>query len=298
MNRRITEWAGLSPVLMLVSGVLATSTGSLFIRLAQSEMSSLAVATWRMTLASLILTPIAFKTCGAEWKVLQRRDWAFVLVSGIFLAVHFYTWITSLAFTSVAASVVLVSTSPLFVAVIAHFFLNERLTGKSMAGLAVALLGSVIIAFGDIEVGTHNIWGDFLALLGAMAVAVYMLIGRKLRSHLSLLAYVFPVYATAALVLMVTALLSSTVLIGFSPNGWLALFALAIIPQIVGHSSLNWALGHLPATYVSLVVLAEPLGAMLLVWLFLGESPVLTTLAGGVLVLAGIVLASRRSVEK
>ncbi len=266
-------------------------------------MTSLAVAAWRLTIAALILAPFALATCRREWRALSRRDWGLLAVSGLLLAAHFYTWITSLALTSVAASVVLVATAPLFVGAISHFFLKERMSRQMVIGMAVALAGSLIIGLADAGEGTHQITGDVLALLGALAVAGYMLIGRRLRAQetrdvrppLSLLAYVFPVYGTAALALMGAALFSGVTLGGYPAQTWLWLTLMAVFPQIVGHSTLNWALGHVSATFVALAVLAEPIGSTLLAWLILREPPTFSTIIGGVLILIGIMAATAKS---
>ena len=287
-TRRFPPWLG------LLIGILAVSTASTFIRLAQTEANSLAIAAWRLTLASLVLAPIALTRCHAELRALTRREWLLAGCAGLMLTGHFASWITSLALTSVAASVALVSTSPLFVGVIAHFILKERLTRPMLLGLLVAMLGSVIIGLSDAGLGTHQLSGDLLALVGALTAAGYFLIGRKLRARLSLLAYVFPVYATAAVGLLIAALFSGAPLTGYSPAVWLWLALMALGPQVIGHSALNWALGRLSVTYVTLAVLAEPIGSAALAWWILKESPTPATLTGGALVLVGIVLASLR----
>lgn len=282
------------PHLALFIGVLAASTASPIIRLAQAgEVNSLAIAAWRLTLASLILAPITLTTRREELRALRRRDWLLMVGSGIMLAVHFATWISSLAYTSVAASVVLVSTSPLFVGLGSFLVLRERLSRPLVVGLVIATVGSVVIGMDDWGQGTHRLTGDLLALAGAVSVAVYFLIGRRLRARLSLLAYVFPVYATAAVTLMIVAALAGVRLKGYPALQWLWLLLLALGPQITGHSSLNWALRHLPATYVTLAVLGEPIGSSILAWIILGEVPGLVTVLGGALVLAGIAIASR-----
>jgi drug/metabolite transporter (DMT)-like permease len=187
--------------------------------------------------------------------------------------------------------VVLVAMNPLFVGLASHLFLNERLSRSMAAGLAVAVAGSAIIGLGDLGEGGHRLVGDLMALVGALAGAGYFLIGRRLRARLSLIGYVFPVYAAAALILMTMAGLSSTPLSGYPGIAWLWLLLLALVPQIVGHSSLNWALRHLTATYVTLAVLAEPVGSTLLAWVVLGEPPTWATMVGGALILVGIVIA-------
>jgi drug/metabolite transporter (DMT)-like permease len=217
-----------------------------------------------------------------------------MLASGVILAVHFYTWIASLSMTSVAASVVLVTTHPIFVGILSHFILRERLSRSMGIGMFIAFVGSFIIGMEDLGQGTHRLVGDLLALIGGLAMAVYMLIGRRLRADLSLLGYIFPVYGTAAVVLMAAALLTGATMWGFAPLTWVWILLMALFPQIVGHSSFNWALAHLPATYVSLTILAEPIGSVLLVWLILKEPPTWTSVIGGILILGGIVLASRK----
>lgn len=286
----------LPPVLVLIVGITAVSTASTFIRLAQETVPSISIAAWRLTFASLILAPFALLRCRSEWRSLNWRDWGLAGLSGLMLAVHFYTWITSLSLTSVAASVVLVNTQPIFVGLISHFILKERMHRTMTLGLVVAVIGSMIIGMCDLQLGAHHVAGDLLALTGAVSVAVYMLIGRRLRKQLTMLGYVFPVYGIAALALMLLALQTRVTLSGFATSAWLWLGLLALIPQVIGHSSFNWALGHLPATNVALIVLAEPLGSITLAWLTLGEVPSASALVGGIMILAGIVTATREKV--
>jgi len=289
----VNEKSEFSPIVGLILGVAAASTGSTFIRLAQESMPSLSVAAWRLTLGTLILAPFAVRAARDEWRRLSIHAWALIAASGLFLALHFYTWITSLALTSVAASVVLVSTNPIFVGVISHLFLKEKLTRAMVGGLIISVLGSAVIGLEGTGGGNHRLLGDALALAGAAAVAAYMLIGRSLRARLSLLGYVFPVYGVAALALLLTAFTMGAPLYGYPSRAWLWLFLVALIPQVIGHTSLNWALGHLSATYVALAVLAEPIGSTLLAWVVLQEPPTWQSVLGGILILVGIMLATR-----
>ncbi len=284
-----------SPYLVLAGGVLAVSSASTLIRLAQAEVSSMAIAAWRMTLSALILAWPSWHFSRAEWRTLNRRAWAWLFAAGFFLAVHFAAWITSLAMTTVAASVVLVTMNPLFVGLASWLVFHERLKRNTALGIGLGIGGALLIALSDAQSGgTHRLTGDLLALLGALAASSYFLVGRHLRARLSLLGYVFPVYAMAAVWLMLFAGLSRVPLAGYSPRSWLWLILMALGPQVVGHSSLNWALKHLTATFVTLAVLGEPLLSALLAWLLLHEVPTPMILAGGGLVLAGIVLGSRR----
>jgi drug/metabolite transporter (DMT)-like permease len=283
----------LRPYLGVGIGVLTTSTAAVLIRLAQAEAHSLVVAAWRLTLASLVLVPIVLATRYAELRALTRREWASLMVSGLLLAIHFATWISSLAYTSVTASVALVSSSPLFVGLASYLLLRERLSRGMIMALGITIAGSALIGLGDLEKGAHQLWGDVLALMGAIAVAGYFLIGRQVRARLSLLAYVSPVYTTAAGVLAILMLTSGMPPIPRRPQTWLWLLLMALGPQIVGHSSLNWALRYLSATYVTIATLAEPIGATLLAWWLLQEKPSPWAAIGGVLVLIGITAASR-----
>jgi drug/metabolite transporter (DMT)-like permease len=290
---RARRSTNLRPYLGVGIGVLTASTAAVLIRLAQAEAHSLTIAAWRLTLASIVLTPIVLVTRHAELRTLTRREWASLLVSGVLLAVHFATWISSLAYTSVTASVVLVSTSPLFAGLASHLLLRERLSRGMTTALAATLAGSALIGLGDWENGAHRLWGDALALAGAIAVAGYFFIGRRARARLSLLAYVFPVYMTAAVALMALTLASGTSPVPRKPQTWLWLLLLALGPQIIGHSALNWALRYVSATYVTIATLAEPIGATLLAWWLLQEKPSQWAAIGGTLILIGITVASR-----
>ena len=294
MTRDTTEKGRRIPAYLGVGfGVLNVSLAAILIRLAQAGAHSLVIAAWRLTLASLILTPIVLVTRRHELRLIAPKDWLLVLASGLLLAVHFGTWITSLAITSVAASVVLVSTTPIFVGFASHLLLRERLSQAMVLALIVATAGSALIGFSDLGKGSHRLLGDALALVGAISGAGYFLIGRELRARLSLVAYVFPVYGTAAVVLLACTLVSGLPAVPSDLRtwGWIALMAVG--PQILGHSSLNWALRYLSATYVTVATLGEPIGSTLLAWWVLGETPPALTVVGGGLLLAAIVVASR-----
>lgn len=280
------------PYLGVGLGVITVSTAAILIRLAQVEVHSLVIAAWRLTLATLILTPIALTLRRSELHALTRHEWDSALVAGILLALHFATWITSLAYTSVAASVVLVSTHSIFVGLASHLLLRERLSRGMVVALLIATAGGVLIGLGDLGEGSHRLRGDILALGGAITAAGYFLIGRRLRARLSLLTYVFPVYGTAALTLMIILLVSGLPALPHHPQTWLWLLLMALGPQILGHSSLNWALRYLSATYVTIATLGEPVGSALLAWWLLGEQPSRWAVVGGALVLAGIATAS------
>jgi drug/metabolite transporter (DMT)-like permease len=261
------------PYVGLGIGVLTVSSAAILIRLAQAGADSLAVAAWRLTLATLILTPIAVVRARREWTSLTPVEWQRALLSGLLLAIHFLSWITSLSLTSVAASVVLMTTHPIFAALGSYLLLHEPLERRMVIALVVAVLGSGIIALGDLGRGSHQLLGDILALVGGVSAAGYFVIGRRLRARLSLLGYVYPVYGTAAVVLVGALLISGVPPLPQQSETWFWLGLMALGPQILGHSSLNWALRYLSATFVTLATLGEPIGSTLLAWWLLGERP-------------------------
>lgn len=283
----------LPPYAGIAVGLAAVSTASIFIRFAQADVPSLTIAVYRMSLAALILAPIALIRHRKEITCLTRADASLAFLSGLLLGLHFATWISSLAYTSVTASVVLVATSPLFVALLSSAWLRESVTRLTWIGIGLTTLGSIVIGLGDAGEGQQPLLGDALALAGALAVAGYLAVGRKLRAQLSLVGYIFIVYGIAALGLLATVALTRQPLAGFPPKAYLFLLALAVIPQLIGHSSFNWALRYLPATLVAATTLGEPIGSSALAWVILREPPSGPELLGGALILSGIFIVSQ-----
>jgi drug/metabolite transporter (DMT)-like permease len=292
----------------ILLAILAVSTASVFIRYAQNDGApSLVIAALRLTFATLLIAPLALTRHRDEIQRFTRTEILLGGFSGIFLAVHFATWISSLEYTSVASSVVFVSTGPLWVALLSPLLLKEHLSRTAMFGLGVALIGGTIIGLSDACVWDGGltcpaladilqgraIWGNFLALAGAWTVTGYLIIGRKLRPQMSLIAYIFLVYGMAAVALLVFMFAAGQSPFGYSPKiyGWI--FLLAAVPQLLGHSTYNWLLKYLSATLVAVVTLAEPIGSAALAYIFLQETPTIGVIAGGGLILFGIYLASR-----
>lgn len=298
----------ISPIFVISLGILAVSTASIFIRFAQEHASSFVIAAYRLTLASLVLGPIAWRGHRAELQALKRREWGLGILSGIFLALHFATWITSLEYTSVASSVVIVTTTPLWVALLSPLVLRERI-GKAVAiGLVLSLVGGITVALseactlsggqftcggGEAVVQSTAALGNTLALLGAFSAAGYLLIGRSLRAKLTLIPYVFVVYGIGAVVLIFIMFGFGKSPFGYSSLTYLWFLLLALVPQLLGHSSFNWALGYLPASFVSITLLGEPIGTIILAYLILKESPKPLELIGAILILTGIYIASQ-----
>lgn len=280
---------------VIAAGVLAISMAAIFIRLAQGEgVPSPLIAAARLTLAALILTPPVLRRYRGELRKLSRPDLLLAGVSGLFLAVHFATWIMSLEHVSVLISGVLVTTSPLWVALLERVFLKTRLSQLVIAGLIVALIGGVVVGLpsgGTIEIGKNPPLGALLATIGAIGVAVYYVIGRKLRRELSLLPYIWLVYGCAAALLLALVLLLGIPVTGYSAKGYLWLVALALVPQLIGHSSFNYALKFIPATFVSLITQLEPVLSGLAAWVVFREVPGALQVVGSAIILAGVTLA-------
>ena len=270
-------------------GVLAVGAAAIFIRLADAP--ALGIAFWRCALGVLALLPLAALN---RESVPKGRDLWVGAVAGVALGAHFGTWIASLDYTSVAASVVLVSTTPVFVAIAAYLLFGERTSVASFAGIVLAIAGTTVIAGGGPGSGNAAFFGNVLALAGAVAMAVYVLIGRSLRTGgVGAIPYSIVGYAAAALALLPVALISGVQLWGYSATTWFWLFVITLGPQLLGHTVLNWALEYVRASIVSGAILAEPVIAALLAWLVLSEEPGLATLFGGIVVLAGLYLLLR-----
>jgi drug/metabolite transporter (DMT)-like permease len=308
-----TSRPALPPLLVLGFGILAVSAASIFIRYAQTNAPSLVIAAYRLSIATLLLAPFTLARRGGELKGLSRVDLALALLSGFFLALHFATWITSLEYTTVASSVVLVSTVPLWVALLAPFTIKESVTRLVLIGMLLALAGGVLVGLSDsctFESGRmlcpgldefirgKAFFGDLLALIGALAAAGYLLIGRRLRASVSALTYVFVVYGMAALVLVGIMFVAGQSPVGYPPITYLWFILLALVPQLIGHSSYNWALGYLSAAYVSIALLGEPIGSTILAYILLDETPSGLKIFGAILILIGIYVASRSEVRR
>jgi drug/metabolite transporter (DMT)-like permease len=271
---------------LLVLGVVSVAFSSILVRLADAP--SMSVAFWRNALAAAILLPIALVKHRDEFRTLSRRDWSTALLAGGLLALHFALWIPSLSYTSVAASTVLVTTMPVWVALIGRA-LGETVPRRTVLGIALALGGAVAISGGDIGVSGHAAFGDLLALTAAVAEAGYFLAGRRLRQRVSLTTYVGIAYTTAAAILAVIVALSPTApFVGFEPEVWLLLVAMTLGPQIGGHTVFNYLLGHVDASVVAIAVTGEPVVASILALILFQEVPSWSAVAGGVLILAGI----------
>lgn len=292
--------AGLAPApgFVLLAAVLAMSWGGPLVRYATAP--ALVVAGWRVGLSVLFIAAVILFTGRTRTlRAIAPRDWLLATGAGVCLAAHFWTWIASLSYTTVASSVVLVSTQPVFVALLSATLLRERPTGRQWAGIAVAVAGAAVIGWGDFGGGPDALLGDALAVAGAVFVSLYYVTGRSLRQRLDLWAYTGVVYGVAAAVLLgAAAALPGVKVTGYPATDWLVFLGLAAGPMMIGHTGVNYALRHMRAYTANLALLGEPIGATLLAWWLPGirERPSAQLLLGGALVLSGIALGvwSRR----
>lgn len=277
---------------VLTAAVLAVSMAAIFIRLADAP--DLVIACYRLLIASVLLAPFTWR--GLRRTAMSGPTFVYTALAGLFLAIHFASWITSLSYTSVAASVTLVCTTPLWIALFSWLFLSKPPSLAMLLGVLLAVAGGALIGFGDLAGGPRPLLGDGLALLGALAGSAYFLLGRAAqRAGLGLGAYAGSAYAVGALVLLPLPGILGISYLDYSLEtfGWI--FLLAAAPQLIGHTGINYAMKFLDPTLVATVILLEPLGAGLLALLLFGEVPGLATIAGAGLLLAGVILASRFS---
>ena len=284
--------------LIVIIGLVAVSFASILIKLCNAP--SLMIAVYRLSIASLFYLSFSKFRTGTFLPSFSKSQWRVAVISGIFLTIHFATWISSLAYTSVASSVVLVQSAPVFVAVGSYIFIKEKPTLKMITGILITLTGSIIISIHDFNLNQSSMIGNLLAIGGALGAAGYMIAGRQLRRTVDTLRYVTVVYSTAAIMLIILAFFSGASPVGYSHETYILLLAIAIIPQIIGHTVINWSLKFFSATTVSVIILAEPIGASILAWFLLQEKLTMMQAIGGMVIIAGvlIVLLSEKELRR
>ena len=287
--------------LVLVTGVFAVSTAAIFIRLALEAHAtagiskvgfSLFLAASRLAIASLLLLP-AWRNLRATQ--LNSEALRYAIAAGVCLALHFATWITSLSFTSITASTTLVTTNPVWVAILSWFWFKEKLTKLTILGIGVAFIGTILIALGDqagVSVASNPLLGNFLALVGAFMVSLYLLLGREAqRRGLGIGSYVAVAYSAGALVLLPLPLLFGSNYVGYPLAVYLYILLMAVAAQVIGHTSINWAIRWISPTFVTLVILFEPVSSSFFGYLIFNELPGLLVLIGAVVLLGGVAIA-------
>jgi drug/metabolite transporter (DMT)-like permease len=289
-------------VLVLTLGILCLSTASVLIKFCD-DVPAVTIAAYRMAMATVIMALLA------AWKQvsirgLGRRAWLGALLGSVFLALHFAFWVTSLKYTSVASSVVLVTTNPIFVGIFSWILFRERQPLALLAGIALSFAGSVVLALGDggldqlLAGGSSAVLGDALALLGAVMASGYLMTGSRMRERMDLLAYATLVYGFSAVWLWIMVLAMGLPVSGFKGSSHLSLVAMAVLPQAIGHTTINWALKHLKTGMVAVTILGEPIGASILAFFLLKESLSGTQFIGMALIFAAIIMASRKGAKE
>jgi len=280
------------PYVILFVGVLSVSFAAILIRLADAP--PLVIATYRLAIASIILIPIASIKSKKSLNKLSKNDILLILLSSVFVALHFGLWITSLSYTSIASSVVLVTAHPAFVAIISYFLWGERVNKLTIGGIVVAFIGIILVNYSGFTFGSQAILGDLMALIAGFAMGAYLIIGRQLRARIDILSYLAILYTCSAVILLIVTLSFGYNLFGYSTTTYAMMILLALVPQLIGHSTLNLAVRLIPVIFVSVAILGEPVGATILGYFILGEAPTGNEIAGGILILGGIFLVMRQ----
>ncbi len=272
---------------MLSIAILAVSMAAIFVRLTNAP--ALVVAAYRLSFATLFLLPISIRALARAKPNKENILWS--VFAGALLALHFATWISSLYFTSVAASVSIVATTPLWVTLFNWWIYGKSPSFMVLLGVLVAISGGALIGFGDFGTGSRPLLGDLLSLVGAIAAAAYLLIGRHVQKHgVALNAYVAMAYGSAAVVLLPLPYLFSLRYYPYDLKTVFFLILLALIPQMVGHTGINFAMKNLDPTIVSTTILLEPVLSTIFAMILFAEIPTLTTLSGALVLLAGVAI--------
>lgn len=279
-------------------GIVAISFASIFIKFCD-DVPSIMIATYRLTISSIILLTIA-KGRGIRFTSFSKKQLLIGVLGGFFLSLHFSFWISSLKFTSVASSVVLVTTNPIFVGLFSYLLFREKQPPELILGIILSFSGSVILAIGDSGLQGLSIQnpsfllGDVLALLGAIMTSGYLMIGSKLRQEMDVLSYVSVVYTFSACFLLIASVSWGIPFTGYKASSYLYMALLAIVPQLIGHTAINWSLKHLKTSMVAITILGEPIGASILAYIIFHETIESFQGIGIVLIFLAIIISSRK----
>ena len=288
---RIPDRKKFFPFIVLAIGMAGVSSGSTFAKLADAH--PFVKSAYRLSFASLVFWPAAILFYRDEFKKLKKRDLAVTLSAGAFLAIHFATWMTSLDYTTVASSLMLVNTVPLWIALFNTASGKGRPSRTMWFCMLCAVVGSSIVGYGDLAFSGKALLGDALALAGGIAAAAYIICGGEVRAKLSLFPYAALCYGSAALIIWCVVFFMGLDATGFPARTWLAFIGMALFAQVLGHSSYNWALGYFSTGFVAIALLGEPIGGTILAYVIFGEFPAAFKMAGLVMLLVSIAMAAR-----
>lgn len=271
---------------IIILGVVGVSLSAILVR--YSNAPSLVLVLYRVLFAAIVLFPIVLLRFREELQNIDRRHFTLCILSGIFLGLHFTAYFESLKYTSIAASVVLVDTEVFFVALAMVCIFKEKITRQGWIAIGITFIGSIIIAFGDIQGSDKALLGDGIALLGALSMAIYTLIGRTCRKKLSTTVYTFIVYSASAMTVLVLLCINQIPVIGYDPINLVTALAMTICCTLLGHSVFSWGLKYEKASFISTVKLLEPVFAAVLGFIIFQEIPSLQVIFGGTVVIVGI----------
>ena len=282
------EKPAIHPYIPIIIGVFSVALSAIFVKMTSDDSG--VTAFYRILFSVLIMSPVFFLKYTHEIKKLSKRDWLFTSIAGVFLAFHFILWFESLNYTSVASSTVLVTLQPLFAFAGTYFFFKEKLSIKTLVAGAIAILGSVLIGYGDFKVSGSALYGDLLALIACALITAYLLFGQDVRKRLSLVTYTFVVYGISTITLFFYIVFKGESFGPYPASEWMWFLLLALIPNLLGHTLFNWALKWVSTNVISIAILFEPVGAAILAYYILGEYLSISQIVGGSVVLAGITL--------
>lgn len=281
----------INPYFVIAIGVVSVSSSAIFVKLATAE--SAIIAFYRLMFSVLLMLPLFLMKYRMELTKVKKIDWLLASTAGIFLAFHFILWFESLTYTSVASSTVLVTLQPIFAFAGAYFFYKERFSVKAILSGVVAVLGSLLISWGDFRVSGLALIGDMLAIIACGLITAYLLLGQTVRKRLSSITYTFIVYSASTITLFIYAWAAGNSFGPYPASDWIYFILLAIFPNLLGHSLFNWSLRWVSTTTISMAILLEPIGAALLAYWILGETIQWTQAVGGAIILASLMIFLR-----
>ena len=277
-----------NPYVALTIGVISVSTSAILVKVSTAPAG--VIAFYRLFFSVLFMLPIFLLKYVPELRLITKRDWVYSMIAGVFLAFHFILWFESLNYTSVASSTVLVTLQPLFAFLGTYLFFKERFSGKAILSGLAAIIGSVIISWGDLKISGSALYGDILALIACALITANFMFGQTVRQRLSLITYTFIVYSISTITLLFYVLMKKEPLLPYGTNDWVYFILLALVPTLLGHTLFNWSLKYLSTSTISMAILFEPVGAAILAYFLLSEAITWTQFLGGGIVIAGVSL--------